>query len=153
MNIYQKTWDGNLVIWTIYLSKNIKGCFEPLKPRSQETLKPRNQETNKTKTKKPRNQKPRNQETKNQKTTKLVKSGNPQHPSTYQLPPRKGPGARDQCHINKLLLMKPGVSYLLVGHWATFCFMTSLFHDKLIRKILVDIWPKFDRWNPRFLVL
>ena len=85
------------------------------KPRNQETKKPRNQETKKPTTKKPTTKKPRNWGTKkatnqqsrnketkrprNQKTKSknrkpinlksffIYKSGNPQHPSTYRLPP------------------------------------------------------------------
>ena len=51
-NIFQKTWNGHLVIWDHYLPKTLDGFsslrnFQIVKRWNFGTLKPRNQETNK----------------------------------------------------------------------------------------------------------
>ena len=63
INLFQETWNGNLITWEQYLPKNMKCFFESVdlwdfetselwnietkEPRNQQTNKPRNQETKK----------------------------------------------------------------------------------------------------------
>ena len=83
INIFQKTWNGNLVIWDHYLPINTS-IFETLQLWNKETNKPRNQDNNKPN--KPKHQKAKSkQEFPNQETNKPRNRSS--YPSTYRLPP------------------------------------------------------------------
>ena len=144
--------------------KSLKlGCQETLKPRNFGTLKPRNMETKDQETLKQRNQEtkaPRNQTTlkpRNQETKKLFKLGNPQHPSTYRLPPLHPCTPTRFCDVFLLhLLCSPDdrqsghSTYLAMNKgqaWCTATGLTALQSSELPWMIIVvagmlDVWAE-----------